>query len=262
MCVDEVEVVRFLMVLYKNGNGYSAINTARCALSTIMCNASGVTIGSFASIKRFVKGVFETRPPRPRYTFIWDANIVLEYLRNFCPIKDMPLSYVTLKLVMLLALATAQRAQTLHSINVENIQISGCLVTIPITKPLKQSTARNFKHSLNIKRYNADKRICPVKTLEEYLERTKYIRNCEKQLFVSYLKPHRAVSKSTISRWLKMVLEEAGVDTKQFKAHSVRSAACANLKRNDVPIDEILKTAGWSNEKTFKKFYDKVIMTC
>jgi hypothetical protein len=29
---------------------------------------------------------------------------------------------------------------------------------------------------------------------------------------------------------------------------------------NAVPIDEILKKAGWSNVKTFAKFYDKKIV--
>ena len=78
------------------------------------------TINVLSLIKN--KGVFETRPPRPGYSFIWDTNIVLEYLRKIWPIKDMPLSDVTLKLAMLLAFSTAQRAQTLRSINVENIQ--------------------------------------------------------------------------------------------------------------------------------------------
>ena len=62
----------------------------------------------------------------------------------------MPLSYVTYKLVRLLVLCTAQRAQTLHSINIEK------LVSIPITKLLKQPNAKNQKFKLYIKPYNFD----------------------------------------------------------------------------------------------------------
>ena len=30
-------------------------------------------------------------------------------------------------------------------------------------------------------------------------------------------------------------------------------------KRDNIPIDDILKSAGWSNSNTFKKFDDKII---
>lgn len=242
------------------GKGYSTINTARCALSTIICNDVGLTIGKFSSVKRLVKGVFELRPPLPRYTFIWDANIVLDYLKNFHPIQDMPLSYVTYKLVMLLALCTAQRVQTLHAINVRNIEISSSLVIIPITKLLKQSNARNHKFTLCIKPYMIDRSLCPVDTLKEYLKRTHCLRKGETQLFLSFHKPHLPVSKETISRWIKSILEEAGIDVAIFKPHSTRAASCSNLKRNEVPVDDIVRTAGWCSNRTFKTFYDKTII--
>lgn len=37
----------------------------------------------------------------------------------------------------------------------------------------------------------------------EYLEKTKIIRAEEKQLFVSFIKPHKAVKSCTIANWLK-----------------------------------------------------------
>ena len=108
-------------MLFDQGSGYSVINTARSALSTILCNDKGLTIGNFTSVKRFLKGAFELRPPMPKYQFIWDANLMLNYLENFHPNEDLCLSYLTYKLAMLLALASAQRVQTLHAIKVHNI---------------------------------------------------------------------------------------------------------------------------------------------
>lgn len=67
-------------------------------------------------------------------------------------------------------------------------------------------------------------------------------------------------TKGTISRWIKMILNRSGIDTKIFGSHSVRSASTSQAKSNVVPIDEILKKAGWSNVKTFAKLYDKKIM--
>ena len=63
-----------------------------------------------------------------------------------------------------------------------------------------------------------------MKSLMLYIERTKDLRG-DKQFFNSFMKPHNPVTSSTIARWLKQVMESAGIDTIIFKAHSVRSAS-------------------------------------
>ena len=77
------------------------------------------------------------------------------------------------------------------------------------------------------------------------------------RLFISFVKPHRAVSSATISRWIKTVLSDAGIDTSIFKAHSVRRAATSAAYNKGVPVEHILKLANWSNESTFRRFYLK-----
>ena len=49
-----------------------------------------------------------------------------------------------------------------------------------------------------------------VWSLQEYLTRTEDLRGYCKQLFISYLKLFRPVSRSIISRWLKEVIKAAG----------------------------------------------------
>ena len=73
-------------------------------------------------------------------------------------------------------------------------------------------------------------------------------------------KPHRAASKDTISRWVKNTLSEAGIHDHLFKPHSVRAAATTAAQRSGVPLDVILKTAGWSNASTFAAYYNKPVM--
>ena len=60
-----------------------------------------------------MRGVFNLRPPIPRYEEIWDVRIVLNYLRQLSPAKDLPLKSLTLKVCMLVALVSGQRVQTL-----------------------------------------------------------------------------------------------------------------------------------------------------
>lgn len=207
-----------------------------------------------------MKGIFEMKPPSIRYEFIWDVDVVLKFLSNLYPNEDIPLDYLTHKLVMLLALATKQRAQTLHVISIKDIRITDNVIVIHIKKLLKHSRQGNLKQSLILKPY-VDPSICVVKTMNEYIKRTEDIRGNYNQLFISFQKPHKPVSRDSISRWIKKVLLEAGIDTSMFKAHSTRAASSSAAKRDCVPIEEIMKSAGWSNSNTFHKFYDKIIIT-
>lgn len=252
-------VIEYLNYLFQTGLSFSAINTARSMLSTFLVNDYGVTIGNSSLVKRFMKGVFEKKPPVSRYNVIWDVRIVLDYLKNLITDMDTPLDIITFKLIMLLALATKQRAQTLHAISVDDIQLSDSLVVIPIRKLLKHTRSNNYKFALYLNAYS-EKSICVVNVLKLYLNKTKLCRGDHKQLFISYIKPFNPVSKDTISRWIKKVLTEAGIDTTKFKSHSTRAASASDALRNDVPIDSILKSAAWSNALTFHKYYNKVIL--
>ena len=161
---------------------------------------------------------------------------------------------------MLVALSSAQRAQTLSKISIDNIVFGSRDVLIPVNSLLKHSTERTGLFSMHLKAYNVDDRICVVECLKIYLKKTASIRGSEKQCFISFCKPFRAVSVDTISRWLKRVLFEAGINVEIFKAHSTRSAATSRAKLDGLSIDSILKTAGWNNNRTFKKYYDKAIL--
>ena len=56
------------------------------------------------------------------------------------------------------------------------------------------------------------------------------------------------------------VSAKAGIDVEIFKAHSTRAASCSRAKNDGIPIENILRTAGWANNSTFEKFYDKIIV--
>ena len=69
------------------------------------------------------------------------------------------------------------------------------------------------------------------------------------------------MTKDTIARWIRTVMLEAGLDVETFTPHSTRSAATSKAKQACVPIQNILKHAGWSNERTFDRFYNKPVVT-
>ena len=109
-------------------------------------------------------------------------------------------------------------------------------------------------------RYPEDQTICPVTTLQAYEARTKEFRawsseNKKSLLLLSWIGKHDPVTSSTIARWLKTCLAEAGtgIDTSIFKAHSFISSSTAAAA--GVTTADILNVADWSSAMTFQKFY-------
>ena len=90
--------------------------------------------------------------------------------------------------------------------------------------------------------------VCTV-TLQYYLVVTSKLRTSLKPL---------AVTSSTIGRWIKLLLQQVGINTQTFSAHSTRNASVSKAVVS-ATADVILTTAGCSSESTFRKYYKKPV---
>ena len=72
---------------------------------------------------------------------------------------------------------------------------------------------------------------------------------------LALIKPNKAITSSTVARWLKSLLESAGIDTSVFNAHSVRGASSTMAVNLGITTNDILNTVDWSTESVFQKFY-------
>ena len=248
-------VIEFLTSLFDSGVGYSAINTARSALSTILTSENGLPIGEHPLICRLLKGVFEQRPSIPKHTTIWDVGGLLDYLRTLSPISQLSLKELTLKTVTLLCLLTGQRCQTIHAVDIQNMQQLPNMIRITISEPLKTTKVGKHQAPLELLPYPSDINLCVVTHLKEYLKRTEHLRNNNTALFISFQKPHAVVTRETISRWVKSTMKAAGIDTTVFTAHSCRAASTSAAKTAGLRLNDIMASAGWSNAQTFARFY-------
>ena len=115
-------------------------------------------------------------------------------------------------------------------------------------KPITECFFPSFPH---------DPGLCPVVSLKAYEDHTVPYRGDETRLFLALIKPYRAVTSSTIARWLKSLLAAAGIDTSVFAAHSVRGASSSTAANLGITTNDILKAAGWSSESVFQRFYYK-----
>ena len=109
--------------------------------------------------------------------------------------------------------------------------------------------------------YNENEALCVVSTFNAYIERTSSWREDPNKglLFLSYISPHKSVESSSISRWIKEVLEKAGIDTKTFKAHSTRSASTSKASSLGLSEKEILDRGIWSGKTSWQRHYQKEI---
>lgn len=82
----------------------------------------------------------------------------------------------------------------------------------------------------------------------------------ENRLFLSVVQPHKPVSASMVARWVWSLLQAAGIDTSQFKPHSVRGASASDAAKGGVALSDILGMACWSSDSTLKRFYYKPVL--
>ena len=261
ICPQLPLALRFLSELFKDNLSYSYINTARSALSSlIIVKDTDVPFGQLPVVKRFMKGVFEKRPALPKYHATWNVSVVFKFIREQKPVDETPLKELTQRLTFLLCLLSGQRSQTIHKLSLENMCIGEEKVTFFITEKLKHTRQGVHQQPLEFLAYKADRKLCIVTHIQHYVEKTSSLRQEEKQLLISFIKPHKAVSKDTVSNWIKHFMKTAGIDTSVYKSHSTRAAATSYLASKQVDVNDILAAAGWSNEETFQKFYNRNII--
>ena len=255
------QACKFLRRLADKGSGYGAINAARCALSTILPYIDGQSFGKHPIVCNLVKGTYERNPPKPKYSKFWDVNKVFKQLMAWGKNSKLTLKMLSFKLVVLLLLVTSQRGQTILALSVDSMDMDEeeRAITFKLKTLLKHNRLGDPRDSIVLRRFDQSPRLCVVRTIKEYLKRTEKVRKDNSQLLLSFVAPHKPISRDTFARWTVKVLGLSGIDTTQFKGHSTRGASTSAAKRAGVPINLIMKQAGWRNEESFARFYDKDI---
>ena len=70
------------------------------------------------AISALLAGVYNIRPPQPRYTFIWDVKKVIDILATLNSPGELKVKDLTLKLTMLVALTSAVRASEIGFLDI------------------------------------------------------------------------------------------------------------------------------------------------
>ncbi|XP_070521812.1 uncharacterized protein [Cardiocondyla obscurior] len=199
----------------------------RSAISLVSDNC----VGQSKNVSRLFKGIFMLRPSRLRYNRTWDIIVAFKKIEEWFFLENLPLETLTERLVLLLALGTAHRVQTLALIKISNVKqnVNGYEIEIPDC--VKSSSLKAFQPILMLPRFLNNPKICIASTLERYMETTAGLRGDIDYIFVTTKKPIKAAAPGIISRWIRAALAKCKIDN-NFTAHSTRHAATsAALKK-------------------------------
>ena len=116
------EFLNFLANLYEEGIEHRMVNPIRSAVSMTHCHVEGVPIGQHPLVTRLIKGVYNSRPPRPRYSDTWDVDSVLRYLASLEGDNVLSLKTLSEKTALLMSLVEASRTSELQAL----IYVSEC----------------------------------------------------------------------------------------------------------------------------------------
>ena len=152
-----------------------------------------------------------------------------------------------------------QRDQTIKFVNLECLKVFDDRAILFIPDKLKTTRPGHHLPPLELKAYK-DVELCVVSHLRQYIKLTENLRKGDdKQLLLSYVKPHKPISTTTLSRWRVRITKESGVNVDIFGSHSTRAASTSKCKAAGLSFKEISKSAGWSTERSFTLYYDKPI---
>ena len=251
----------FLSYLFQSGLKYRTIAGYRSMISAILPPVEGIAVGQHQDIIRLLKGVFNTRPPQKRLMPEWDLGKVLDLLASpvFEPISKISLKYLTLKSVFLAAISTFRRCGDLQALRIDkgfmNILPEGIIF---IREGIsKQDRPGHIGKQIFIPCFKKNIKLDPKRVIQSYIKRTNQFRNGENRLFLSFNKPHKAVSCQTISSWIVSVIKQAYENQTDLKvkAHSTRAIGPSWALFKGASLNSVLEAADWSSEVTFKKFY-------
>ena len=147
---------------------------------------------------------------------------------------------MTYKVVMLMGIVNIDRQSELKLLRINKgyMACNSSKYIFSLKDTVKHSKSGRPTPHIEVFEFTENKTLCPVRALNTYINLAKKWRRGEDQLFLSFIAPHKKVSKSTIARWLKETLKLTGIDTGTFQAHSIRAASSSKT----IPKDYQLRT--------------------
>lgn len=70
-----INIIEFLSSEFQKRKSSSALNSYPSLLSRTACPIDGFAVGKHPTVIRFLKGVYNLNPTKPKYCTVWDVSI-------------------------------------------------------------------------------------------------------------------------------------------------------------------------------------------
>ncbi len=253
----------------------STLKVYVAAISAYHDPVEGKSVGKHDLVVRFLRGARRLNPPRPPSLPSWDLALVLRALITapFEPLQSVELKFLSMKTLLLTALASIKRVGDLQAFSVDDSCLQfgpadssatlrprpGYVPKVPTT-PFRDQVV-NLQALPPEEADPALALLCPVRALRQYTDRTQSFRTSE-QLFVCYggQQKGKAVSKQRMAHWIvdaiTLAYEAQGVPCPlRLRAHSTRGVASSWALARGASLADICRAAGWATPNTFARFY-------
>ncbi len=168
----------------------------------------GKSVGNHDLVIRFLRGARRLNPPRPHLVPSWDLPSVLTALKEepFEPLQSVELKFLSLKTVLLTALASVKRVGDLQAFSVDD----SCLEFGPADSHVVLRPRPGYVPKVpttpfrdQVVDLQAIALLCPVHALRVYVDHTQSFRTSD-QLFVCFggQQMGKAVSKQRLAHWI------------------------------------------------------------
>jgi len=248
-------VCNFLADQFTQGKQYSTINGYRSAISSAINTITGVQIGNHPLINRLMKGIEKHRPSKAKYAKFWDTGLLMNYINSLPENNQLSLSQLNTKLVILLRLATIGRSADIERIIVSRIEVFEDKMVLHYL-PKKQQRSYSQDMAVEVPRFTQPK-LCPVATVQHYLQVTSVLRQPDSTLVISAKPPHQSLTSQRIAKLVLEAMTAVGVDTNMFKAGSLRGATASSMLDKGASVDEVMRLGQWSSYTVFDRFYNR-----
>ncbi len=253
----------------------STLKVHAAAISAYHDHIDGKSVGKHDLVIRFLRGARRLNPPRSPSIPSWDLALVLRALQiaPFEPLQSADLRILSMKTLLLVALASIKRVGDLQAFSVDE----SCLEFGPgdshvVLRPRpgyvpKVPTTPFRDQVLSLQALPLEEAdpalalLCPVRALRLYIDRTQSLRTSD-QLFVCYggQQKGKAVSKQRMAHWIvdaiALAYQAQGVPCPlRLRAHSTRGVASSWALARGASLTDICRAAGWATPNTFARFY-------
>ena len=238
---------------------------------------NNLDISNNQDITDVIKSFIIEKPLAKKDSINWNVDVVLSFLCSgrFEPLSGSSLRDLTRKTLFLLALALAKRVSELQALS-SNVGFTkeGAVVSLMLGFRAKNDNKmkrlpRNFlvKSLTELVGPEEERKLCPVRALREYLDRTKGMRQGEnRNLFLAPRDTTRVASKNALGYLMKSTIVEAHKDVSpetlkvcKARVHDVRAVGTSLAFAHNLSIESVLEAAQWRSDSVFTGHYLKEV---